>query len=132
MEKERISNIQLFLHLSGFLFGSTVILSPARAKNDAWLAILLGERGGVLLTWVYTALATLNPSKTLVDILREKFGNIAGSIISVLYIWYFIHLTSLVMRDFGEFICTLLPSNTHDCSYRSVCNCPGIRGEQRN
>ncbi|NLX77658.1 MAG: endospore germination permease [Clostridiaceae bacterium] len=107
MEKERISNIQLFLHLSGFLFGSTVILSPARgAKNDAWLAILLGGAGGVLLTWVYAALATLNPSKTLVDILREKFGNIAGSIISVLYIWYFIHLTSLVMRDFGEFICT--------------------------
>lgn len=60
MEKARISSTQLFLLLSGFLFGSTVILAPARgAKNDAWLAMLLGGAGGVLLMWIYTAIALL-------------------------------------------------------------------------
>lgn len=108
MEKARISSTQLFLLLSGFLFGSTVILAPARgAKNDAWLAMLLGGAGGVLLMWIYTAIALLNPSKTLVDILKEKLGKVAGNIFAVLYTWYFIHLASLVLRDFGEFICTV-------------------------
>jgi len=108
MEKARISSTQLFLLLSGFLFGSTVILAPARgAKNDAWLAMLLGGAGGVLLMWIYTAIALLNPSKTLVDILKEKLGKVAGNILAVLYTWYFIHLASLVLRDFGEFICTV-------------------------
>ena len=107
MEKARISSTQLFLLLSGFLFGSTVILAPAQgAKNDAWLAMLLGGAGGTLLMWVYAAIALLNPSKTLVDILKEKLGKVAGNIFAVLYTWYFIHLASLVLRDFGEFICT--------------------------
>jgi len=108
MEKTRISSIQLFLLLTGFLFGSTVILAPAKgAKHDAWLSILLGGAGGTLLMGVYAAIASLNPSKTLVDILREKMGKVGGNIIAVLYIWYFIHLASLVFRDFGEFICTV-------------------------
>jgi len=108
MEKARISSIQMFLLLSGFLFGSTVILAPAQgAKNDAWLAMLLGGAGGVLLMGIYAAIASLNPSKTLVDILRERMGKVAGNIVAVLYIWYFIHLASLVLRNFGEFICTV-------------------------
>jgi len=108
MGKVRISSIQLFLLLSGFLFGSTVILAPAKgAKNDAWLAILIGGAGGVLLMGVYAAISSLNPSKTLVDILKEKLGKVAGTVVAVLYVWYFIHLASLVFRDFGEFICSV-------------------------
>ena len=108
MEKARISSIQMFLLLSGFLFGDTVILTPPHgAKNDAWLALLLGGAGGALLMWVYAAIALLNPSKTLVDILREKLGKVAGNIFAVLYTWYFIHLASLMLRGFGEFICTV-------------------------
>jgi len=113
MEKTRISSIQLFLLLSGFLFGSTVILGPERgAKNDTWLVILLGGAGGFLLMGVYAAVALLNPSKTLVDILKEKMGKVAGSIFAVMYIWYFIHIASLVFRDFGEFICTVTFAET--------------------
>ena len=108
MEKARISSIQMFLLLSGFLFGDTVILTPPQgAKNDAWLAILLGGAGGALLMWVYAAIALLNPSKTLVDILKEKLGKVAGNIFAVLYTWHFIHLASLMLRGFGEFICTV-------------------------
>jgi len=108
MEKARISSIQMFLLLLGFLFGSTVILAPAQgAKNDAWLAMLLGGAGGTLLMWVYAAIALLNPSKTLVDILKEKMGKVVGNIFAVLYTWYFIHLASLVLRNYGEFICTV-------------------------
>ncbi|HOK43930.1 MAG TPA: endospore germination permease [Thermoclostridium caenicola] len=108
MGKTRISGLQLFMLLSGFLFGSTVILAPALgAKNDAWLAIIIGGTGGALLMLIYAAISLLNPSKTLVEILKEKMGKVLGSIIAVLYIWYFIHLASLVFRDFGEFICTV-------------------------
>jgi len=56
---------------------------------------------------IYAAIASLNPSKTLVDILKEKMGKVIGNMFAVLYIWYFIHLASLVFRNFGEFICTV-------------------------
>lgn len=105
MEKAQISSIQLFLLLTGFLYGSTVIINSALgAKNDAWLAILLGGAGGALLIGVYIAVALLNPSKTLVEILRERLGKVIGNVIALLYVWYFIHLAALVFRNFGEFI----------------------------
>lgn len=108
MEKARISSIQLFLLLIGFLYGSTVILNSALgAKNDAWLAILLGGVGGALLIGIYVSIALLNPSKTLVEILRDRFGKFIGNAVAILYIWYFIHLAALVFRNFGEFIATV-------------------------
>ena len=108
MEKAKISSIQLFLLLSGFIFGSTVILAPGRAaRHDGWLAVLLGGIGSILLMEIYAAVALLNPSKTLVDILKEKMGKVVGNLFAILYIWYFIHLASLVLRNFGEFICTV-------------------------
>ncbi|MCR4436800.1 MAG: endospore germination permease [Clostridiales bacterium] len=108
MEKARISSIQLFLLIIGFLYGSTVIINPAlSAKNDAWLAILLGGVGGALLIGVYASIALLNPSKTLVEILMDRFGKLIGNAVSILYIWYFIHIASLVFRNFGEFITTM-------------------------
>lgn len=105
MEKARISSLQLFLLILGFLFGSTVILNPATsARSDGWLVILIGGAGGTLLMLLYASISLLNPSKTLVDILRYRFGRFIGNIISILYIWYFIHLASLVLRNFGSFI----------------------------
>ncbi|MBA1335537.1 MAG: hypothetical protein HPY66_1162 [Firmicutes bacterium] len=108
MEKARISSIQLFLLLTGFLYGSTVIINPALgAKNDAWLAIILGGVGGALLMGVYVSIALLNPSRTLVEILRDRSGKFVGNAVSILYIWYFVHLASLVFRNFGEFMVTV-------------------------
>lgn len=113
MEKARISSIQLFLLFSGFLYGSTVILNPAlSAKNDAWLAIILGGVGGTLLIGIYVSIALLNPSRTLVEILRDRFGKFIGNTVAILYIWYFIHLASLVFRNFGEFIATVTFTKT--------------------
>lgn len=107
MEKARISSLQLFLLITGFLFGSTLILNPATgAKNDGWMAILIGGACGTLLLAVYASIALLNPSKTLVEILRDRFGKVIGNIIAILYIWYFIHLASLVFRNFGSFMLT--------------------------
>jgi spore germination protein KB len=108
IENTKISSIQLFLLIIGFLYGSTVILSPAiSARNDAWLAVILGGLGGALLVWMYASIALLNPTKTLVGILKDRFGKYIGTLIAILYIWYFIHLASLVFRNFGEFIATV-------------------------
>jgi len=107
-EKAKISSIQLFMIFIGFLHGSSVILSPAAsAKNDAWLAIIFGGLGGALLICMYVAIALLNPSKTLVQILQSRFGTFIGNAVAILYIWYFIHLASLVLRNFGEFVATV-------------------------
>ncbi|MCM8900733.1 endospore germination permease [Caldicoprobacter algeriensis] len=107
MEKARISSLQLFMLMTGFLFGSTLIINPIiNAKNDGWLAIIIGGIGGTLLLWVYATIALLNPSKNFVEILRSRLGKVLGNLLALLYVWYFTHLASLVFRNFGSFITT--------------------------
>ncbi len=100
----KISSYQLFALLSGFMIGSTLIISPASAaKNEAWLAFLLGAVGGTGLLCMYVWIAGLNPSCTLIEMLKKRFGKVLGSVFSILYIWYFFHLAALVLRNFGEY-----------------------------
>ncbi|MCX8132248.1 MAG: endospore germination permease [Clostridia bacterium] len=103
----KISNIQLGLLLVGFFYGSTALMNPAgSAGRESWIAVILGWALGLMLIIMYVKIAQLNPGKTLIEMLRINFGNVIGSMVSALYIWYFIHLASLVTRNFGEFMTT--------------------------
>ncbi|WZL74192.1 endospore germination permease [Clostridiaceae bacterium 35-E11] len=108
MQKISISSTQLTILLMGFLFGSSAVLIPGtNASQDAWLAYILGWFGSYVLIGIYVAIALLHPSKALVEILVDVFGKMLGSIISLLYIWYFMHLGALVFRNFGEYMTTV-------------------------
>jgi spore germination protein KB len=101
----RISGYQLSLLMMGFIFGSTTIVTPAAtAGQDAWLAFILGWLGGFLLMWLYVTISLDNPSRTLIEILRNCFGKYLGSVLALLYIAYFLHLASFVFRDYGEYL----------------------------
>lgn len=105
MKNIKISPFQLAVLIIGFLFGSSAIMNPsAAAKQDAWLAYIIGWAGGLILMSIYVAIARLNPDKTLVGILKSTFGKYLGSLLAVFYIWYFIHLAALVARNYGSFM----------------------------
>lgn len=100
----KISAYQLFVIMICFMIGSTGILNPVSAAGqDGWLAFLFGSMGGFVLIFIYVAIAKLNPSKTLVEILNSIFGNVLGTLFSICYIWYFIHLAAAVLRNYGEY-----------------------------
>lgn len=104
MTKERLSNIQLSMLFAGFLYGSSSLLNPASsALQDGWLAFIFGWMLGFILIGIYVLIYLLNPSLTLIGIVRRNFGKIPGSAIGALYAWYFLHLAAIVLRDFGEF-----------------------------
>ncbi|SJZ91110.1 GerAB/ArcD/ProY family transporter [Selenihalanaerobacter shriftii] len=99
----KISKYQLLVLMMGFIFG--IIVNPASAAyQDAWLAFIMGWAAGFILIGMYAYIAILNPNKTLIDILRATFGKYLGSILGMLYIWYFIHLAAIILRNFGEFM----------------------------
>lgn len=105
MKDIEITGYQLALLLMGFIFGSTVIIVPvSTVRQDAWLAYILGWAGGFILLWMYAAISSDNPNKTLVEILKDCFGKYIGSFIAIMYIWYFIHLGAVVLRNFGEYM----------------------------
>jgi len=100
-----ISGYQLSLLIMGFLFGSTAIFTPASsARQDAWLAYLVGWGGGFFLMWIYSKIATMYPRMSFLDILKTCFGKKGGVFITLLYVGYSIHLAAVVLRNFGEYM----------------------------
>jgi len=105
MQKEIITNKQGIFIMSMFIFGSSIIVGAGgQAKQDVWLAILLGLIMSFPMIFVYSKLLTLYPGKDLYDILTEIFGNVVGKIISLFYVWYSFHLGALVMANFSGFV----------------------------
>ncbi|WFD08663.1 GerAB/ArcD/ProY family transporter [Tepidibacter hydrothermalis] len=97
-DKQAISLIILFIGGSTFLFGIGV-----EAQQDAWLAILLSILSVFPLLMLYSRILSIHRGRDLFDILELAFGKFFGKIISLLYVWFTIHLGTLVLTDFGDF-----------------------------
>lgn len=95
MMQEKIGFIQLFYIMMAFEVGSTVIFGlGAEAKQDAWLAILVGMFCGLVLMWVYTKLFEYYPGDTLTQMIPKIVGRFIGYPLIVSYILYFVYLAS--------------------------------------
>ncbi len=105
LEKGKISNFQLSILIIGFIFGSSVIITPGQGiEHDAWIACALGLMEGLLITWVFTALAKQFKGKTIIEISSIVYGKILGKCISVLFIWYLFHLGAMVLNNYVRFL----------------------------
>lgn len=93
MKEYTISSKQLFVLMFLFELGSAVVIGPAtEAKQDAWIAILLGMIFGMLLFILYFYLYFKNGKLPLTSLLKNLLGK------------YFGYMASVVLRDFGELI----------------------------
>lgn len=107
MEKAKISSKQLFALIVLFEIGSAVVVGLGmKAKQDAWLAILLGMVCGLVLYLIYSYLFYRYPNLPLTIYLEKLLGKFIGKILAFIYILYFIYIASRVLRDFGELIIT--------------------------
>lgn len=87
-----------------FIIGSVLFMgTSAESGNSSWIALIFGMLLAVPLMLLYARLHLLFPGKDLYDMLHAVFGPVIGRMFSCLYIWYSLHLGSLVLRNFGEF-----------------------------
>lgn len=107
MEKAKISAYQLFILIVLFELGSALLVPIAiEAKQDAWLAILIGMVGGFGLYLVYHGLYSYYPDIPPTEYLQKIMGSFLGKILAFIYVLYFIYLSARVLRDFGEMLIT--------------------------
>jgi spore germination protein KB len=105
MENAKISPFQLFCLVFLFELGTAVVIGIGlEAKQDAWIAVLIGLTVGVILLFVYGNLYQRHPNVLLTTYTKQILGKKIGSIVSFLYIVYFIYIGARVLRD----IATLL------------------------
>ncbi|OPJ55381.1 GerAB/ArcD/ProY family transporter [Alkalithermobacter paradoxus] len=104
----KLSPSQLMFLVIAFLFGDYTIVMPSRAAGqDMWISFIIAAIVGTILITIYLYISVLNPGKTLIEILKEHFGKVIGSIIGLCYIWYFMHLAALITRTASEYMVTV-------------------------
>ncbi|MCC3359530.1 GerAB/ArcD/ProY family transporter [Bacillus sp. REN16] len=113
MKQEKLSGLQLFYVIVGFEMGNTLIYNlGAGAKQDAWLVILFGMIGGLVLMYVYTKLSAYYPDDTLVSMIPKIIGRFFAYPVIIIYIIYFTYLAAKACRDFGELLASTILDET--------------------
>jgi spore germination protein KB len=105
MEKAKISVIQLFVMMLIFEMGTALVIPYGiDAKKDNWLAILIGMCVGIILFFIYYFLFRQYPNLPLTGYVKKVFGKYLGWVIGLLYILYFLQVTTSNVRSFGELL----------------------------
>ena len=113
MNKELVSDKQAVSMIVLFISGSTLMFDSAQAaKEDVWLAIILAFTAALIVSLIYGRILTLFPNKNLFQICILVFGRWAGSIFCFLYVFFSIHLASLVLVDYSEFMAIVALNST--------------------
>ena len=113
MNKETITDKQGISILVLFLCGSTLIFDTGTgAKEDIWLAIIIAFLCAFVMAMLYARVLSIFPGKDIFDILIIAFGTVIGRVLCLFYVFFSIHLASLVLYNFEEFITIAALSDT--------------------
>jgi spore germination protein KB len=108
---ERISPFQLLALIIFHEIGSTTLFARGiEAKQDAWIAIIIGMMMGFMILWVYTEIQLSYPDKNLPEILMTVLGKWIARPLILLYALTFFFTSVFNLREFTElFTITVLP-----------------------
>lgn len=108
-EKEIISPRQFLMIVILYTIGSAILIVPSTlalyAKQDAWIAAIVGGVAGFFVIWLFIALGSLFPSMTLFEINEKLLGKWPGKLLSLLlFALIFIGGPVPVLYDVGNFM----------------------------
>ncbi|MEH7504864.1 GerAB/ArcD/ProY family transporter [Neobacillus drentensis] len=113
MENAKVKTSQMFILVVLFEMGSAILVGlGAQAKQDAWIAILLGLGGGLVVFLIYYRLFLYYQDLPLTSYVQKITGKWIGRLIALMYIIYFIYCATRVLRDFGELLTTTVYTST--------------------
>jgi len=114
--KEQISALQGAMLVVNIVLPTSILFLPAiaaaQARQDAWLSPVVATAVGMGLAWIYTALAGRFPGKSLIRLAPEAAGWLPGKLVGVLYLWWWLHLNAIIIREFAEFMTTAVAPTT--------------------
>ncbi len=108
LEGGRISYNQLVLLLILMVAATAVLFVPTitarEAGSDGWISLMIpATLFGVLVVLVVTALGGCFPRQTVFEYLPHLLGP-AGKVVGMAYVFFFLHITSIMVREFADFL----------------------------
>ncbi len=106
----RLSGRQAMWLVVTTILATTLIFLPAwvaaEAKQDAWLSVLLSMVVGVVTAWLVSTLGRRFPDLTIVQYGERILGRVLGKVVGLVYAAFFLHINTVIVREFGELLLT--------------------------
>ncbi|WNR44146.1 GerAB/ArcD/ProY family transporter [Paenibacillus roseipurpureus] len=116
VENEKISLRQFKILVFLFSLGSTILIVPSvltgYAHQDSWMSAVLGVLVGGGILYTYYVLGNRYPNRTLMEYSELILGKWMGKGIGFLFYLYFFLTATLVLRNVGDFITTIIMPET--------------------
>lgn len=98
--KVQISKWQLASVTLGFLVGtSTLVTSGTVAGHDGWMSQIIAGGFGLIAALIWMRLGNLYPGKLPAEYFKIIVGKWAGTLLSLIYVWFCLHLGALVVSN---------------------------------
>lgn len=114
-DKEIISGRQLVLLVFTFIIATGTLFIPnivtQVAKQDGWISILIGAIPALIVVLIVTSLGLKYPNKSLIEYSQIIIGKWPGKVIGIIYILFYIHLSSIIVREITSTIHETLLQN---------------------
>ncbi|MCR3921763.1 MAG: spore germination protein [Firmicutes bacterium] len=116
LEKGKISPRQMGELLAMIMISTAILFVPSFTVKllgqDAWLAILLGAGFGVVTLYFVYQLGERHHGQTIFQYAEHLLGKWLGKLVGLIYIWTFLRVVAIVIREFGAFMTTSFMPNT--------------------
>lgn len=113
MEPAKINSWQLYSLIVLFGIGTSIVIAlGSGAKQDAWIAVLLGMLGGLSIFYMHVLLYRQYPTLPLTAYIRHIAGRYIGWPIGLLYTVFLIYGSARIMRDGGDLMAISLYDQT--------------------
>lgn len=123
LETERITTFQYMISIVCYIQASALLPSffTPIVKQDSWIVVLLGIITAMPFLFIYLALTRTFPGKNLIEMCECALGRAGGAVVSILFIWFFITLTSANLSSLGVFIRQTILVETPTIATISAC-----------
>ncbi len=117
LKKVNIDGRQLMILVTLYTIGDSILLLPsivtASAKQDAWIATLLGVAiGPFIMVILYESIRKYYPELTLIEYSEKILGKYLGKFVSILFLLFFFVTSATYLREIGDFVTTAFLPNT--------------------
>jgi spore germination protein KB len=114
--KETIKARSFMILVIMFAVGTSILIAPGGlaidAKQDAWIASIVGISINIALVLLYAALGNRYPNKTFVEYCIISLGPWIGRIVALLFVAFCYILASLMLGDMGIFLTSQIMPDT--------------------
>lgn len=121
LEDGKINRHQFKVYVVLVFIGTAILIAPsalaAKAKQDAWIAAIIGVALGILVIALYNSIANKMKNRTLIEYIEATMGKWLGKIVAIWYVVFFLLATTTIVWIIGNFMSSQIMTSTPELAF---------------